>query len=350
MTIDYIIVGQGISGTFLSWELMKRGKRVLVIDEPKNNSASKVASGVINPVTGRRVVRTWEIETLMPYAVEAYTRFGEELGTGLIRQCNILDFHATPQMKMAFAERLHEEPFLSTPTNENDYYQWFHPAFGVTEINPCWLIQLHSLLNSWRNELRKKDYLVEENFDITNCSIQPEKIIYKDIIAQKIIFCDGTVGFDNPYFKLLPYARNKGQALIAAIPDLPTTHIFKQGINIVPWQDGLFWIGSSYEWDFTTLAPSTDFQEKVVSQLKQWLKLPFTVVDHIAGERPANMERRPFVGFHPIMPSVGILNGMGTKGCSLAPYFAHQLTQYLVEGATIHPQADVQRFRKILSR
>ncbi|WP_204350978.1 FAD-dependent oxidoreductase, partial [Serratia marcescens] len=74
---------------------------------------------------------------------------------------------------------------------------------------------------------------------------------------------------------------------------------FKQGINIVPWQDGLFWIGSSYEWDFTTLAPTIDFKEKVENQLKQWLKLPFTIVDHIAGERPANMERRPFVGLHP---------------------------------------------------
>ncbi|MGL1696769.1 hypothetical protein ACSTH7_25370, partial [Vibrio parahaemolyticus] len=104
-----------------------------------------------------------------------------------------------------------------------------------------------------RDELRKKGCLLEEKFDINTCSIHPEKIDYQDIITKKIIFCDGTIGFDNPYFKLLPYARNNGQALIASIPDLPTTHIFKQGINIVPWQDGLFWIGSSYEWDFTTL-------------------------------------------------------------------------------------------------
>ena len=350
MTIDFLIIGQGICGTMLSWNLLRAGKSVIVIDKPTPNSASKVASGVINPVTGRRVMRTWEIETLMPFAIEAYKKLEIELSLSVVRQCNILDFHGTPQMKMAFADRLNEEPFLSTPTNENDYYQWFHPAFGVTEINPCWLIQLNSLLNSWRDELRKKDCLLEENFDINNCSIQPEKIVYQDIIAQKIIFCDGTIGFDNPYFKLLPYARNKGQALIASIPDLPTTHIFKQGINIVPWQDGLFWIGSSYEWDFTTLAPTVDFKEKVENQLKQWLKLPFTIEDHIAGERPANMERRPFVGLHPVIPSVGILNGMGTKGCSLAPYFADQLTNYLVGGTAIHPQADVQRFRKILSR
>ncbi|MFX6819255.1 hypothetical protein ABTH35_20030, partial [Acinetobacter baumannii] len=91
---------------------------------------------------------------------------------------------------MAFAERFAEEPFLSTPTNEHEYYQWFHPAFGITEINPCWLIQLNNLLSSWRDELRKKGCLLEKKFDINTCSIHPEKIVYQDIIAKKIIFCD----------------------------------------------------------------------------------------------------------------------------------------------------------------
>jgi hypothetical protein len=40
---------------------------------------------------------------------------------------------------------------------------------------------------------------------------------------------------------------------------------------------------------------------------------------------------------------------MGTKGCSLAPYFANQLAQYLVHQSPIDPLADVIRFRKILS-
>jgi glycine/D-amino acid oxidase-like deaminating enzyme len=350
MTTDYIIIGQGICGSFLSWYLQKAGKSCMVIDVAKSSSSSKVASGVINPVTGRRVVRTWEIETIMPFAVDAYKALGEELNEHFIDQCNILDFHATPQMKMAFAERIVDEPFLQIPENENQFYQWFQPLFGVTEINPCWLIQLNSLLSAWRKKLAANNQLLTTHFDIVDCTITTDRIHYKDITASAIIFCDGTAGFNNPYFRILPYAHNKGQAIIAAIPDLPTTHIFKQGINIVPWQDGLFWVGSSYEREFTDLAPTQDFKEKITAQLNHWLKLPYQIIDHIAGERPANMERRPFVGLHPLMPSVGILNGVGTKGCSLAPYFAKQLTDHLVSGTPIHPQADVQRFRKILSR
>lgn len=78
--------------------------------------------------------------------------------------------------------------------------------------------------------------------------------------------------------------------------------------------------------------------------------MPFEIVDHIASVRPANMERRPFVGLHPKFSAVVILNGMGAKGCSLAPFFAKQLADHLVEGKLIYADADVKRFEKILAR
>lgn len=350
MTVDYIIVGQGICGTFLSYELMKAGKTVLVIDENKPNSSTKVASGVINPITGRRMVRTWEIEKLMPYAIQAYSALGEEWNTPLIRQCNILDFHPTPQMVLAFAERQPlEQEYLQIPTNPQLWKTYFNYDFSIGEINPCWLIDLHSLLHEWRKRLQEKNALLEETFLLEECLIEENQVRYQNTDAGKIIFCDGVSGFTNPYFHLLPYARNKGQALIVNIPGLPKTNIFKQGYVMVPWRDDLFWVGSTYEWDFTDTNPSADFRHKAEAHLKHWLKLPFETIHHIAAERPANMERRPFVGIHPLTPSVGVFNGMGTKGCSLAPYFSHEFANHLVHGTAITPQADVKRFTKILS-
>jgi hypothetical protein len=40
---------------------------------------------------------------------------------------------------------------------------------------------------------------------------------------------------------------------------------------------------------------------------------------------------------------------MGTKGCSLAPYFAKQLIDHIEQGSTIEPEADIKRFTSILS-
>ena len=88
MQVDHIIVGQGISGSFLSWYLIKEGKSVLVIDEENATTASRVAAGIINPVTGRRMVTVWMAEELFPFAWKAYNEFGAELGITAISQNN----------------------------------------------------------------------------------------------------------------------------------------------------------------------------------------------------------------------------------------------------------------------
>lgn len=351
MDVDYLIIGQGICGSFLSHDLIRAGKTVLVIDESKPYTASKVASGVINPITGRRMVRTWEIDKLMPFAVQAYTHWGDEMGVQLIRQCNIFEFHSTPQIVTAFADRQPEESrYLHIPRDQQQWRKYFHYDFTMGEIGPCWLIDLHTLLANWRVKLLQERRLLEEPFLLQDCMVAPDHIKYNNITAQKVIFCDGAAGFNNPYFNRLPYARNKGEAVIVKIYGLPATNIFKQGLSIVPWRDGLFWVGSTYEWEFTDLLPSPGFGEKVSGLLTHWLKEPFEIMDHIASERPANMERRPFVGLHPVSTSVGLFNGMGTKGCSLAPYFSQEFAGHLASGSELSPQVDVKRFTKILSR
>lgn len=350
MIVDYLVIGQGICGTLLSWNLLKEGKTLMVIDEPRPYSSSKAASGVINPVTGRRIVRTWMIEELFPFAQKIYDELEKDLQQKIARQCNLIDFHPTLQMKEAFEKRLAEGETYLKPHDENRWKPFFNFVYGAGEVDPCLLVDLHALLHSWRARLAAAGSLSEEKFEISHLHVQPSQVSYKDITAEKIIFCDGISAYDNPYFNLLPFAPNKGEALIVEVPGLPSTNIFKQGISIVPWKDNLFWVGSSYQWTFENDLPTEGFRVRAEQALRSWLKYPFTVVEHFAAVRPATIERRPFIGLHPQHPAIGIFNGMGTKGCSLAPFFAHQLTQHLLHHTAITPEADVKRFRRILSQ
>ncbi|MCZ2223924.1 MAG: FAD-dependent oxidoreductase [Chitinophagales bacterium] len=338
---EYVIIGQGISGTFLSYYLHKANKNFLVYDIPKPNSASKVTSGVINPVTGRRIVRTWMIEDIMPFAVNAYKELENLWKVSLVKQCNILDFHATAQMQNAFNDRVKEESYLSNVEDDKTWQPYFNYQFGIGEINPCWQINIKTLLQEWRKVLQKNNLLIEEKFSINQI---------KDFADSKIIFCDGVENADNPFFKLLSYAPNKGEALIAEIKDLSRDNMYKQTCAIVPYKNDLWWIGSTYEWNYENDLPSKEFRESMEQKLKSFLKLPYKIVDHFAALRPANLERRPFVGMHPVHKNIGILNGMGAKGCSLAPYFAYELAEHLMHNKPIHPNADVQRFSSILSK
>jgi glycine/D-amino acid oxidase-like deaminating enzyme len=351
MHVDILLIGQGICGTFLSWELQKAGYSFLVIDENKPGTASKVAAGIINPVTGRRIVKTWMIDEVMPFAWQQYTTLGNQLQITAIEQKDIIDFFPTPQMKLAFEKRYAEDAqYLSPGSDDYAWSNYFNYDFGYGAITPCYLVNLQGLLAAYRQTLTAGNNLLEEKFDHTQLQVQPDKIQYKDITAQRIIFCDGISSFSNPWFTNLPFAPNKGEVLLVEANEMPTDHIFKKGINWVPWRDNIYWVGSSYEWEFTSDAPTELFRERTMATLRQWIKAPIRLLEHTAAVRPATIERRPFIGFHPTQPAIGIFNGMGTKGCSLAPFFAPQLVQHIQHQSPLQPDADIQRFKRVLSK
>ena len=351
MQVDYIIIGQGLCGTWMSYYLQKAGKSFILIDESKPDSASRVASGIINPVTGRRIVKTWMIDDLMPFAWDAYQSFGRQLQVKCITQLPIVDLFSTPQMRLAFIERYErDQQFLSLPKDENDWLDYFQYDFGYGVIQPAYLTNIQLLLRSQRNYLLSTGHLREESFDADQCIDTGTSITYKDVNAGKIIFCDGAAGFDNPFFPNLPYGLNKGELLLVEINGLPATQIIKKGYNLVPWKENIFWLGSTYLWEFENDQPTSGFYQFAENWLKQTLKMPFKIVDHRASVRPATLERKPFVGLHPSNSRIGILNGMGTKGCSLAPFFANQLVNHLLFDEPLMPDANVQRFKKVLSR
>ncbi|MCD6013825.1 MAG: dependent oxidoreductase [Flavipsychrobacter sp.] len=349
MNVDYLIIGQGISGTLLSRSLLREGKKVVVVDDGKDAVASKIASGVVNPVTGKRLVRTWMIDQLLPFALDTYTTIGNELGVQLVQQCDILDFHLTQDGSAILNDKLAiEKEYLSV--EQEDWSEYFRFNYGIGKIAPCLLIDIQTMLAEWRKKLAADNCLLEEKFDWNDFVQSKEQVICKSVIAQKVILCNGAGGIDDRYFSNLPWSKDKGEALIVSIPGLPRTNIYKQGISIVPWQDDLFWVGATHDWKFTDMQITPAFRKQVEEQLNYWLKLPYKIIDHIVAQRPANLERKPFVGLHPLHPAIGIFNGMGSKGCSMAPYFANMFARHLVHNESLQPDVDVKRFKNVLSR
>ncbi|MCC6762474.1 MAG: FAD-dependent monooxygenase, partial [Chitinophagaceae bacterium] len=114
MQTSVLIVGQGLCGTWLSFWLQQLGIDCVVIDEARPNTSTRVASGVINPVTGRRMTRTWMADEVIPFAAHAYEEMGRKISakyevrssreqtfspaqeqppaTTLIQRCDIIDF------------------------------------------------------------------------------------------------------------------------------------------------------------------------------------------------------------------------------------------------------------------
>jgi glycine/D-amino acid oxidase-like deaminating enzyme len=349
--VDYLIIGQGLCGTWLSYYLLREGATVLVIDEGIESSASNAASGIINPVTGKRLARQWMAEIIQPFAEGAYTAIGVALGTHLITPLPIHTFFTNAEEAALFerkASSTHEDLLSSGIVAESEYFN-FH--YGVGTISTALNVDVRGLLQGWRKQLGTHSILHEEGFDWSACELREGGVSYKGIEAKAVIDCTGAACATGPYFRRLPFALNKGEVIIASIPGLPMHAIYKYAhLSIVPWEDHRFWIGSTFDWDYTDELPTDAFRTKAEAILNQWLRLSFTFHEHFAAIRPATVTRDAFAGMHPLHPRVGILNGTGSKGCSLSPFLAHNLARHLVHGEAIIPQVDISRYTRALSR
>jgi len=76
MQVDFLIVGQGLAGSLLAKELLRRGRTVHVVDDRWKSSSSQVAAGLMTPLTGRRFTLTKDYPELFASAKARLTELG----------------------------------------------------------------------------------------------------------------------------------------------------------------------------------------------------------------------------------------------------------------------------------
>jgi glycine/D-amino acid oxidase-like deaminating enzyme len=82
----------------------------------------------------------------------------------------------------------------------------------------------------------------------------------------------------------------------------------------------------------------------LLTKYKKLMKPDCEVIEHLAGVRPATKDRRPFLGLHPKFSQLAIFNGMGSKGVSLAPYFAKEMADFLLSEKELNPEVNINRY------
>ena len=114
MKVDCIIAGQGLAGSLLAWFLLKQGKSILVVDDGFIQSSSRVAAGIIHPITGRRLVKTWKADTLIPYAFNCYREIESVLNESFFYDSPILEIFTSIQHRNEWMSRSAEEDIAAS--------------------------------------------------------------------------------------------------------------------------------------------------------------------------------------------------------------------------------------------
>lgn len=347
---DYLIVGQGVAGSCFALKLLRGKKSFLVIDEDKNK-ASTIAVGIYNPVVLKRFSLIWHAKEQLKFMHDYFSEFEKLLGEKFVEEIptfRILKSENEVKTWKKKAQMPELKPYLSEEIkffkNEN-----ISAPLGCGEVKQTGRIDLGNCFSSFKNYLIQKELYRNEKFDYSELIIEESKIVYKDISAKQIVFCEGFGVIENPYFNYLPVIGVKGEVLkIHTENEIPKA-IWKAHNFLLPLNKNTALTASTYDRDDLTPVPTENGEKEIRHHLEEFYKDKYEILEHTAGIRPTIVDRRPVVGRHPRFNNLLILNGMGTRGTLLAPQMSEFLFNYIEQKVDFDKEVNLNRFDKFLN-
>lgn len=334
MHLDYIIIGQGIAGSVLGHELITQGKKIAVIDEVQSPAASQIAAGIINPVTGRRLVKSWLIDDLIPVAKSFYEGIEKKVDASFFHPKTIVRVFENVREQNDFLSKTADPKYQKYLTDKKDWpnQDKFDGDLGQGFIENAFQLDVPLFLEQSRQFFTNQATFIDRKLDYDAIEFNKEGIALEQfgLQAKQVIFCEGAGVRSNPFFRYLPFTPARGAFFLLEIEDLNTDFLVKKGVMVAPTnKKNVFWAGATYDHRNLKSKFTQKDQDYLQEKLDQLLLCPYEILDSQSGIRPATQNRRPLIGVHPEHSQLAIFNGMGSKGISLSPYFAQQFVRFL---------------------
>lgn len=339
-----LVVGAGLSGVSVSIQLIRKGVDVTLIDNGINYS-SIVAAGMINPLVFRRMTKSWRVNDFIPYLKSFYRELEVETSSSF--------FHAIPVRRLFSSEQ--ERDFWFKKQEQEDFFDFMHKVspedfsfdqaknpFGSGRVKETYYVDVNSFFSNLKPWIQSRGTILFEEFQ----SEKLEGSIYKGVEYDDVVFCEGYLLKENPWFGELPLDQTKGQTLIVETKSIPENISLNRKCFMLPLGNHQFKIGSTYEWNDPTTHVTEEGKKEILNNLSYITDDEVTVIDQEAGIRPTTRDRRPLLGTHHTINNYHVFNGLGAKGYMLAPLIAKEFVAYLVSGVALDKEVDIKRYYK----
>lgn len=321
MSSDILIVGQGLAGTMLAWEFERAGMPFKIVDAGHAEAASRAAAGIINPITGQRIVKSWRVDTLLPAARESYRAFEKQLGVPLWREMRVRRLYLNEAERRVLAEKQSRGELADyAGANDGDGF-WIEGAAQVDVV---------ALISAARARWLAAGIMREERID-------PARVRGEHDL---VIDCTGNGSASHGF---VPWQYSKGECLTVTTDGLAPDVVLNRGYWVLPMADGRARVGATHGPGRRDLLLTTEARATLEAGLISMTGRPFVFENQDAGVRVYVGDKRPVVGRHPTEIGLGLVNGLGAKGTLFAPILARQWVHHLREGVRFDPELDVAR-------
>lgn len=349
-------MGGGIAGTVLALELDRHGHSVRLLDPQRpERTASRVAAGILNPVTGKRLVRSWRADELLEAAHRWYPVIEATLGVRAFEPITIQRLYRDADEPTRWRKRTHQpeyQPFLGTAAEPGAIHPNLRDDFGSFTIEQAAVLDTETFLDAAEAFLDQRELRLQGDMDYAAVALTPNGVRWGELEARCLVFCEGWRMSCNPWFGWIPLEPARGEVLeVRTELDLPR-RVYNREKWVLPLGNGVLRIGSTWAWEHLDAPTSPQGRTALLQGLRSMLRLPEAaphILRHRAGVRPASQDRLPVVGRHPAHPQLAVFNGLGSKGTLYAPLLAEQLRVHLFQDVPLLPDIDVMRFANRLA-
>ncbi|GAA5497362.1 tRNA 5-methylaminomethyl-2-thiouridine biosynthesis bifunctional protein MnmC [Rubritalea halochordaticola] len=341
--VDFLIVGQGLAGSALAMAMLRRGKKILMVDRADPDAASRVAAGLVTTLAGKGMNPAWRQAEYLPEAMEYYAALEERSGKKL--------FHAKPVLRL-FADKKEREKFGRKQEEVSEWVGSADPSIDLStlhgeeegfEMARGGRLDTKAYLGVVRDLLEAGGSYLQADFDPADLELREDSVVWKDVKAERLILCQGYWGLDAGWLSQVQHRSAKGQMLTVRSEELASDRIINRNGWMVPLGDGLWRTGATYEWDELLSGVSAEGRAELEQKIRSLVKVDFEVLEHEAGVRPIVNRSQPIIGMHPELERLGFFNGLGSKGVITAPSVAEHFAGFLCGENELDPELDLNR-------
>ncbi len=338
MQAKYAIIGAGVAGCNIAWQLHFLNASILLIDNSAQNTCSIHAAGLINPLVPRGLRPTWLRDEIWNSIENYYAHIESKIYQTLLHKLPLTQIIWNSAMQREWT-KLAKKPNTSKWVTQLENNILF-------ELKNVYQLNVPLLLSETQNYFKKNNCFFETEIKHNELHFDGKFWHIPHIgQAQHLIFAEGWQGEQNPFFNYLPFKNSSG-----AIAKVNIKHNFKakEAIKYKKWAIPIqeqYLVGSTFNHGDYNLAATEQEEKELLDDILSWAKNA-TIENIQKGIRPTVADRRPFIGTHPTQQNLHIFNGFGTKACSLCVHLAPQFARHLEFAETINPEANINRFNE----
>ena len=358
--VDLIVIGAGLAGTAIAWNAHWRGLSIAIIDRADSATSSRVAAGLVTPITGSRAAASWRWDEFYPVANRFYRAVEKVIQKPIWIVEPALRVFASEGERELLSSKWIDRARADNPDAISAQSHWdlentgLRSPHGACSFTPAARLQTLAYLTESQRYFQQFGAFHVANLDCDreihfalSISDYPVEVPSMELVGKKIVFCQGTAARENRFFSDRPLHPARGDILLIESKQVQFEQIVHHHAWAVPVGSHRFLVGATYDRIpfLSDHAPSdlkaTRFRSELETRWESMVEGSFsdgshTVLEQRWAVRPASYDRHPLIGSHDRIARAYCLNGLGSKGTLLAPRLSEMLIEAM-DGASIDP-------------